>query len=112
MCLRYDTYMNANSSLPPHPERLPPTEAAAKQHILRVHLQAVEWQTLQAGSLKAEDWGWRQVQQQYLPTTTDLPPAPADLMDLVKCRCKVETRRPCMTMLCTCMKHVVYYRFQ
>jgi len=105
--LRYDTYMNAvaNRSLPPRPEKLPPTEAAAKQHILRVHLQVVEWQTLKTGNLKAEDWGWRQVQQQYFPTTTDLPPAPADLMDLVKCKCKVETRRPCMTMLCTCMKH-------
>jgi len=105
--MRYVTYMNtvACHSLPPRPERLPPTEAAAKQHILRSHIQAIQWQTLMDTEKKPEDWGWRLTHDRYFAIPTDLLPAPADLMDLVKCKCKTETRRPCSTMLCSCFKH-------
>jgi len=43
--VRYVTYMNmlAHSSIRPRPEKLPPTERAAYFHVLRVHLQAVQW---------------------------------------------------------------------
>jgi hypothetical protein len=105
--MRYATYMNivASSMSPPRPERLPPTEASAKQHILRVHIQAVQWKTLKSTDKKTEDWGWKLIQRRYFPVTTDLSPAPTNLMNLVKCKCKMETRRPCSTMLCSCVKH-------
>jgi hypothetical protein len=42
--LRYHAYMTtvASSSVPPWPKRLPLTVNAAKFHIMRTHLQAVE----------------------------------------------------------------------
>jgi len=44
--LRYVSYMHqlATRETQPHTEKLPPTENAAKYHILRVHLQAIQWQ--------------------------------------------------------------------
>ena len=35
------------------PENLPPTERAAVQHSLRVHLQAVAWQTIDKNILRS-----------------------------------------------------------
>ena len=40
------------------PENLPPTERV--QHSLRVHLQAVAWQTLDKTSLGPLEWGWKE----------------------------------------------------
>jgi hypothetical protein len=59
--LRYHAYMSTVAStsikLPPLPERLPPTENAAKFHIMRTHLQVVQWRTLADLDRKPEDWG-------------------------------------------------------
>jgi len=35
---------------------------------------------------------------------TDLPPVQADILDLVKCKCKMETRQP-YSSVCSCVKH-------
>lgn len=38
------------------PQRLPPTERAARFHSLRVHLQVVNWTNLTNDSLEATKW--------------------------------------------------------
>ena len=105
--LRYVLYMNcaASSTIQPRPERLPPTENASRFHVYRVHLQVVQWKTLMSTDLKAEDWGWKFSDGRYIPIATDLAPAPEDLLKIVRCKCKLETQRPCTTQLCSCMKH-------
>ena len=107
--LRYVTFMNitASSSKQLRPERLPPTESAAKFHIYRAHLQVLQWKSLTSCELKPEEWGWKVVDGQYLPIFTDCDPAPKDLMDVVKCKCKTDTKRPCSSQLCSCVKHGV-----
>jgi len=105
--MRYLMYMTKASSFTsqPRPERLPPTENAARYHIYRVHLQVVQWKTLMTTDLKPEDWGWKIMDGRYEPILTDLAAAPDDILSVVRCKCKIEGRRPCTTQLCSCMKH-------
>jgi 5'-3' exonuclease len=105
--MRYVLYMNltASSTKQLRPERLPPTENAALQHIYRVHLQVVQWKTLMDTDLQPEDWGWRVVDGRYVPVATVLPAAPDDILTVIRCKCKMETKRPCSTQLCSCLKH-------
>ena len=43
-CVRYNSYMKMSASGKPlQPERMPPTERAARFHSLRVHAQIVDW---------------------------------------------------------------------
>ena len=78
---------------------LPPTPAAAKFHCLRVHLQAMEW--TETSDLDPTLWGWKLDNGLYVPVRTDMPPAPADLLAIVRCKCKVN----CDTQRCSCRKH-------
>ena len=39
------------------------------------------------------------------PVTTDNPAAPDELLNVVCCKCKLSSQRPCTTKLCSCMKH-------
>ena len=105
--LRYTMYMNmiATRSRLLRPERLPPTENAARFHILRVHLQVMQWKSLMTTNIKPEDWGWKIVDGRYKPVDTDLDAAPSDLLKVIKCSCKMEAGRPCTSQLCTCFKH-------
>ena len=74
-------------------EKLPPTMDALKQHILRTHVQARIWgqaahpkqvplDPLQNSYHKDHDDG------QLNTTNTDVPPAPKDIIEMVRCRCK------------------------
>ena len=105
--LRYTAYMNmvATRLDSLRPERLPPTENAARYHIFRVHLQAVQWMSLMSSDIKPERWGWQIVDGHYVPLDTDLDVVPAELLDFVKCKCRMDSRRPCSSHLCTCVKH-------
>jgi len=78
---------------------LPPTSAAAKFHSLRAHLQAREW--TQTSDLEPTMWGWRLDNGLYVPVKTDMPPAPANLLAIVRCKCKLN----CDTRRCSCRKH-------
>ena len=100
-------------------EKLPPTMGALKQHILRTHVQARVWgqaahpkqvplDPLQNGYHKDDDDG------QLNPTTTDVPPAPKAITEMVRCQCKgnctsnrcscESNNLPC-TDLCMCNTH-------
>jgi len=81
-----------------HPCCLPPSSAAAKYHSLRVYHQVQQWLGV---TLPAEDWGWQIQNDQLLPMTTDLPPAPAYLLEAIRCKCK----SGCITNRCGCRKY-------
>ena len=59
--MRYLSYMHqvATSTCQIHPEHLPPTESAAKFHIMRVHFQIIQWKL--EPELSAKEWGWREL---------------------------------------------------
>jgi len=105
--LRYAVYMNliATGKTRPRPERLPATERAAAFHVMRAHLQIVQWKSLMSVCLDPEDWGWSLKGGQFMPIQTDLKPAPEELLSVITCRCKITTRRPCSTQMCSCFKH-------
>ena len=71
---------------------LPPTSAAAKQHILRNYLQVQQWI---GNELEPTDWGWRVYMDTLIPVPTDQPPAPERLLNLVSCKCKTGCSRGC-----------------
>jgi len=101
--LRYTAYLQlVSASLGRlQPEKLPPSERAGYFHLLRVHLQAVEWKTLSPGTLLPTDWGWTIEAGQLTPITTDLPVAPDEILHIVRCGCKTS----CSSALCTCRKN-------
>ena len=71
---------------------LPPTSAAAKQHILRTYLQVQQWI---GNELEPTDWGWRVYMDTLIPVPTDQPPAPERLLNLVSYKCKTGCSRGC-----------------
>src|SRR6185436_12485817 len=74
--MRYLMYVHltATSNNLIRPERLPPSESAAKYHIMRVNFQVCQWKM--NSNLNPEEWGWWLQDGKYLPTATDLEPAP------------------------------------
>ena len=81
--------MTASSTVQLRPERLPPTENATKFHVYRVHLQVIQWKTLMSTDMKPEEWGWRIVDDRYIPVATDLPAAPDEILNVVRCKCNL-----------------------
>ena len=85
--------MAASSLSRPKPHKqLPPTDSSARFHIMRSHLQAVTWVTLQPAALNASEWGWKTVDNELLPITSDSPPAPDDLLAVIRCKWRTATR--------------------
>ena len=60
------------------PERLPPTERGVVFHCFRTYLQVQKW-CYPEQSLDPEDWGWKKVENEFVPITTDLLAAPKDI---------------------------------
>ena len=88
--LRYSRYMNmAAKSSKIRPEALPPTERAAHFHSLRAYYQLQDWNTLRKNNLNPENWGWKVEGGSYVPIMTDEPPAPNDILNVIRCNCKV-----------------------
>ena len=104
--LRYKLYckMVAESVLQPRPQKLPPTESAARYHVLRAHLQAVRWSMLSASELDATEWGWKLTDDGMQPILTDQSAAPSDILNIIRCKCKT----PCSSALCSCRKNGLY----
>ena len=83
-------------------DKLPPTLGALKQHILRAHVQARVWaqaataqqdipDPLQNGFYKDKDGHIK-------PVTTEVLPAPAAIIEMVRCQCKTD----CSRSRCSC----------
>ena len=105
--LRYTMYMyaTATSSNLPRPERLPPTESAARYHLYRVHLQVVHWKLLSTATLNPSEWGWKMHEGKYNPVLTDMDIAHPDVLKVACCKCSAESKRPCGTRVCLCVKY-------
>lgn len=106
--MRYVKYMHllATNKARPLPEQLPPTERAAYFHLLRVHLQVAQWESLTTEvPMAVEDWGWKKDQGMYSPIDTDQNAAPDDLLTVISCKCKTSTKKPCSSNICSCRKH-------
>lgn len=99
--LRYRKFASkvANSSSVVEVQTLPPTSAAAKFHIYRVYLQVKHWID-EDRDLDVTDWGWSVENNQCIPIKSDQPPAPDELLKVIKCKCKTGC-----TKRCTCRKH-------
>ena len=100
--LRYKRYCDkiTSSSCYVHPQTLPPTSSAAKYHSLRVYYQIRQWQCIEAG-MSPQDWGWKESDGVLIPVTTDLDPAPNELLRIVRCNSQTD----CSTLRCSCKKH-------
>lgn len=94
--LRYKSYLRSAYKTSTNLASLPPTEAAAQQHTLRVYFQVQEW----LGNKKdPEQWGWKKTKEGLVPIPTLLPPAPEAVLKLISCKCK----KTCQTN-CSCKK--------
>ena len=85
------------------PEKLPSTPRAAYCNSLRVHLQVVTWESMVEINLDPLEWGWKLSKTSLVPIMTDRDPAPSNLLQFVRCKCKAENRR-CSTSICFCCK--------
>ena len=105
--LRYAKFMEmvslAKTSI--DPQKLPPTERAAYFHSLRVHLQVILWKRLTNTDLDPEKWGWKLYDSALTPVMTDQEVAPESLLKFIRCKCKVSSRNPCGTNICSCRKN-------
>ena len=82
------------------PRSLPPTSAAAKFHSYRVFLQVYQWKSPDC-DLNPESWGWINSDTGFHPVLTDLPPAPDNLLRMIRCNCSGD----CSRAWCSCKKH-------
>ena len=100
--LRYKRFCEkvATSVSHVHPQTLPPSSAAAKYHSLHVYFQIQEWTGYDLDPL---EWGWEKRDRKLMPVHTDLPPAPDELLRIIRCNCHTD----CSTLRCTCQKHDV-----
>ena len=100
--LRYKHYCSKVASNTTHvqPHTLPPTSAAAKYHSFCVYYQIQQWKGREV-ALLPQDWGWKESDGKLMPVTTDLDPAPIDLLRVVRCNCQTD----CNTLRCSCKKH-------
>ena len=85
-----------------HPQTLPPTSVAAKYYSFCVYFQIQEWKAC-GGELQPLEWGWKKSEGKLMPVLTEMPPAPDDLLKIIRCNCHTD----CSSMGCTCKKHTV-----
>ncbi|KAJ8398451.1 hypothetical protein AAFF_G00427060 [Aldrovandia affinis] len=79
----------ATSTSHVQPQSLPPTSAAAKYHSLRVYYQVQQWKGT-VDELLPQEWGWKESDGGLVPVQTDLPPAPLELLRVIRCTCKTD----------------------
>ena len=98
--LRYQRFCQkvATSTTVVEAKSLPPTSVACKYHSLRVYYQVQEWKG--HSDLNPQDWGWKLESGKMIAVQTHLPPAPKELLSVIKCKCKMG----CKTGRCTCRK--------
>ena len=97
--------MSAVATKTIEPQSLPPTERAAYFHSLRVHLQVAQWKTLCLSVLVPTDWGWKVEKGALVPITTDKEAGPQNLLNFIRCKCKLTSKNTCGTNICSCRKN-------
>ena len=97
--LRYSKFCQkvANSTGVVSPESLGPTSDTAKFHSLRDYHQVQAWM---GNDLSALNWGWYlRKDNNLMPIIMSLPPAPQELLVVIRCGCKTDCKN-----CCTCYK--------
>lgn len=85
-------------------EKLPPTQDALKEAVLRAHYQVMVWNNDRVPNPELpspQDYGWEMEANEWVPVMTTLPPAPEAIIHLVKCSCAKER---CSNNRCQCRK--------
>ena len=104
--LRHARYIEmVSSATTVDPAKLPPTERAAYFHAHRVHLQVAQWMTLNLKCLEPTEWGWVGTNGILFPIKTDQIVAPENLLKIIRCKCKLESRNTCGSNLCSCVRN-------
>ncbi|XP_066926559.1 uncharacterized protein [Clytia hemisphaerica] len=103
--LRYNKYLEMLCKGLIQPERLPPTSDAATQHGARVHIQVIRWKELDENVLDPTKWGWQGSDTGLRPIRTIKSVAPPEILKIIKCKCKMSSKNPCGTNLCSCRKN-------
>ena len=105
--LRYTKFMEMVSTrkTSTEPQKLPPTERSAYYHSLRVHLQVVAWKMLKNNALDETQWGWKLKGNTFEPIMTDSAIASENLLQFVRCKCKLTSKNPCGRNICSCRKN-------
>ena len=84
--LRYNFFFKAttkNTSV--NLSSLPPTTDAAFEHLKRVYLQTQIWL---GNDINIGDWGWKYLNNMFIPITMNQLPAPDNLLQMLFCNCK------------------------
>jgi len=65
----------------------------------------MQWATLNTSVTDAISWGWQLEGKTLVPIPTDLEPAPADLLKVIRCNCKRTSVNQRVTSVCTCRRN-------
>lgn len=87
---------------------LPPTSTNLLQHVLRSHLQVMLWKAADQQappdeSVHITQFGWEIQENIPIPVIAQGVPAPPELIDVIRCQCKVQGKK-CSTESCSCHK--------
>ena len=103
---RYITYarLNYSSKNQVKREKLPPTESAAEFHSLRVHCQILKWKNEDQTDFSPTQWGCKNCNGSFEPIDTILELGLAELLNVIRCNCKLSAKNPCGASNCSCRK--------
>ena len=87
------------------PEKLLPTESAAEFYSLRVHCQILKWKNEDRTDFSPTQWGWKNCNGSFEPIDTILEPGQAELLNVIRCNCKLSTKMSCGANNCSCSKN-------
>lgn len=82
------------------PEKLPPTQDAARFHHYRTYHQVQEWC---GNTLAPDEWGWAVSVNGLVPVKMTQPAAPEKLLKIIRCNCSGN----CEKKSCTCRKNAL-----
>ena len=84
--LRYAKFIEtaASNTTIIDPALLPPSRRAAYFHILSVYLQVSIWRQLNECVFDPVEWGWKHYQGLLMPTTTNQPAPPENVLKFVR----------------------------
>ena len=88
--IRYAKYMSQVATTTKH---LRPEMPAVKYHTFRTYVQVHQWRNLSVNSLDSIGWGWRKGNNVLVPIMMDLHPAPPDIFNFIRCKCKASSQR-------------------
>ena len=106
--LHYAKYMKMAFTSSVKPEKLPQTERTAYFHFLRVYHQVQKWNSLREDSSNATSWGWKIQDGRLRPVLTDEAPAPDEILNAIRCNCKVSSKSPYGGSRCFCRSNGLY----